>query len=103
MTGGADTLWYESRHSLSRLSPLNNLCISQGPSLIHVTPLLSNEEAKASMQPAVDFATAHNGTVTIEELPSYLAFFTKYVTSVEAVRLPFLRLFSFLSQAGTDY
>ncbi|TFK90401.1 FAD-binding domain-containing protein [Polyporus arcularius HHB13444] len=55
-----------------------------GPSLIHVTPLLSNEEAKASMQPAVDFAMAHNGTVTIEELPSYLAFFTKYVTSVEA-------------------
>ncbi len=54
------------------------------------------------MQPAVDFATAHNGTVTIEELPSYLAFFTKYVTSVEAVRLPLLRLFSFLSQAGPD-
>ncbi|RDX48015.1 FAD-binding domain-containing protein [Lentinus brumalis] len=63
----------------------------EGPSLIHTTPLLSHKEAKASMQPAVDFATAHNGTVTIEELPSYLAFFTKYVISVEARELTDLR------------
>ncbi|RPD55526.1 FAD-binding domain-containing protein [Lentinus tigrinus ALCF2SS1-7] len=63
-----------------------------GPSLIHVTPLLSNEEAKASMQPAVDFVTAHNGTVTIEQLPSYLAFFTKYVTAAQAAVGPELEL-----------
>ncbi|TFK78272.1 hypothetical protein K466DRAFT_570941, partial [Polyporus arcularius HHB13444] len=63
-----------------------------GPTLIHVTPLLSTEEARASMQPAVDFVTAHNGTVTIEELPSYLAFFTKYVTSAQAAVGPEIEL-----------
>ncbi|KAI0712970.1 FAD-binding domain-containing protein [Cerioporus squamosus] len=55
-----------------------------GPTLVHVTPLLSNEEAKASMQPAVDFVTAQNGSVSIVELPSYLEFFTKYVIVAEA-------------------
>ncbi|KAI0707571.1 FAD-binding domain-containing protein [Cerioporus squamosus] len=63
-----------------------------GPSLIHVTPLLSNEEAKTSMQPAIDFVTARGGSVTIEELPSYLAFFTKYVTSAQAAVGPELEL-----------
>ena len=58
----------------------------QGPSLIHITPLLSTDEARTSMQPAIDFVTAHGGSVTIQEFPSYLAFFTQYVTAAQAVR-----------------
>ena len=41
------------------------------------------------MQAAADFAVAQGGTAVIEELPSYLAFFSKYVPNAEAVRLPF--------------
>ena len=37
------------------------------------------------MKPAADFVNARNGTVVIEELPSYLAFFNKYVTAAQAV------------------
>ncbi|EPT05701.1 hypothetical protein FOMPIDRAFT_1045016 [Fomitopsis schrenkii] len=55
-----------------------------GPALIYVTPLLSNAEAQASMQAAADFAVAQGGTVVIEEVPSYLAFFNKYVPNAEA-------------------
>ncbi|THV00479.1 hypothetical protein K435DRAFT_854708 [Dendrothele bispora CBS 962.96] len=36
------------------------------------------------MQPAVDFALSQNGTVIIEELPSWQAFFLKYVLAAEA-------------------
>ena len=39
------------------------------------------------MQPAIDFVNARNGSVVIEELPSYLAFFNKYVTAAQAVRI----------------
>ena len=63
--------------------------ILQGPTLIHVTPLLSTEEAVKSMQPAIDFVNARNGSVVIEELPSWLAFFNKYVPAAQAVRLHF--------------
>ncbi|KAI0707570.1 FAD-binding domain-containing protein [Cerioporus squamosus] len=63
-----------------------------GPSLIHVTPLLSTEEAQASMLPAVDFVTARGGSVTIEEHPSWLSFFNKYVTSAQAAVGPELEL-----------
>ena len=41
------------------------------------------------MQAAADFAVAQGGTAVIEELPSYLAFFNKYVPNAEAVRHPF--------------
>jgi hypothetical protein len=57
-----------------------------GPaSLINVNPLLTLEEANASVQAAAEYALAHNGTVVVEDLPSWQAFFTKYVTSAEAV------------------
>jgi len=56
----------------------------ESSSIVYVNPLLSLEEAQASMQVAVDFALANNGTVVIEELPSFYAFFTKYVTSAQA-------------------
>ncbi|KZT68409.1 isoamyl alcohol oxidase [Daedalea quercina L-15889] len=55
-----------------------------GPALIYVNPLLSNAEANASMQAAAEFAIAQGGTAVVEEMPSYLAFFTKYVPTAEA-------------------
>ncbi|KAI0777346.1 FAD-binding domain-containing protein [Trametes elegans] len=63
-----------------------------GPTLIHVNPLLNNTEARKSMQPAIDFALARNGSVVIEELPSFLAFFNKYVTLAQAAVGPELSL-----------
>ncbi|CDO71163.1 hypothetical protein BN946_scf184845.g33, partial [Trametes cinnabarina] len=54
-----------------------------GPSLIHVNPLLRLAQAEHSMSPATEFVRARGGSVTIEELPSWLAFFTKYVLSAE--------------------
>ena len=64
----------------------------QGPSIIHVNPLLNNSAAQASMQPAIDFVNARNGSVVIEELPSYLGFFNKYVTAAQAVRIASLHI-----------
>ncbi|CDO71164.1 hypothetical protein BN946_scf184845.g34 [Trametes cinnabarina] len=58
-----------------------------GASLIHVNPLLSNAEAERSMTPAADFVRARGGSVVVEELPSWWAFFDKYVLSAEAVRV----------------
>lgn len=52
--------------------------------LICVTPLLNLSEAMESMAPAAEFARANNGSVVIETLPSWHAFYTKYVTSNEA-------------------
>lgn len=57
----------------------------QGANLIHVNPLLNNSAAQASMQVAIDFAISQGGTGIIDELPSYNAFFNKYVLSAEAV------------------
>jgi hypothetical protein len=37
-----------------------------------------------SLQPVTDYVEAQNGTVVIEELPSWQAFFTKYVASAQA-------------------
>ncbi|KAK0185939.1 FAD-binding domain-containing protein [Armillaria mellea] len=51
--------------------------------IINVNPLLTLEEARISVQPIVDYALAQNGTATVEELPSWLVFFTKYVLSAE--------------------
>ncbi|OBZ78306.1 hypothetical protein A0H81_02659 [Grifola frondosa] len=63
-----------------------------GSSLIYVTPLLTNDEAVASMKPAADFALAQGGSVVIEELPSWYSFFTKYVTLAQAAVGPELTL-----------
>ena len=38
------------------------------------------------MQPAVDFVNARNGSVMIQEFPSYLSFFNTVVPSAQAVR-----------------
>ncbi|KAI1789988.1 FAD-binding domain-containing protein [Ganoderma leucocontextum] len=54
-----------------------------GPTLIYVNPLLNTTAARTSMQPVIDFVTARNGSATVEELPSWLAFFEKYVPSAE--------------------
>ncbi|KAI0634750.1 FAD-binding domain-containing protein [Trametes polyzona] len=63
-----------------------------GPTLVHVNPLLSNADAQKSMQPAVDFVQARGGSVIIEELPSWLAFFNKFVTMAQAAVGPELSL-----------
>lgn len=52
--------------------------------LISVTPLLNISEALSSMEPAAQFARANNGSVVLETLPSWYAFYTKFVTSNEA-------------------
>ncbi|KAK0227831.1 FAD-binding domain-containing protein [Armillaria fumosa] len=52
--------------------------------IINVNPLLTLEEARVSVQPIVDYALAQNGTATVEELPSWLTFFAKYVLAAEA-------------------
>ncbi|KAL3426535.1 isoamyl alcohol [Phlyctema vagabunda] len=49
--------------------------------LISVTPLLNLSEAELAMAPAADFARANNGSVVIEMLPSWYAFYTKYIIS----------------------
>ncbi|EKM56467.1 uncharacterized protein PHACADRAFT_207699 [Phanerochaete carnosa HHB-10118-sp] len=63
-----------------------------GGSLIHVNPLLNQSAAQASMQVAIDFAVAQGGSGLIDELPSWNAFFLKYVTSAEAPVGPELML-----------
>ncbi|EED13770.1 isoamyl alcohol oxidase, putative [Talaromyces stipitatus ATCC 10500] len=52
-------------------------------SLIDVNPLLTLDEAKESMAPAVAFAEANNGSVVFEEYPSYYPFYLKYVGANE--------------------
>ena len=37
------------------------------------------------MQPATDFINAHNGSVMIQEFPSYLEFFNTVVPAAQAV------------------
>ncbi|KAJ6610477.1 FAD-binding domain-containing protein [Mycena sp. CBHHK59/15] len=53
-------------------------------SLINVNPLLTPAEATASLKPVADYVHAQNGTVVIEELPSWQAFFVKYVMTAQA-------------------
>ncbi|KAL7283963.1 hypothetical protein ACG7TL_001235 [Trametes sanguinea] len=55
-----------------------------GPSLIHVNPLLSNVEAEKSMGSAIDFVRARGGSAVVEQFPSWLTFFNKYVLAAEA-------------------
>ncbi|KAK0474772.1 FAD-binding domain-containing protein [Armillaria novae-zelandiae] len=52
--------------------------------IINVNPLLTLEEAQISVQTIIDYALVQNGTAIVEELPSWLAFFTKYVLAAEA-------------------
>ncbi|KAF8887427.1 FAD-binding domain-containing protein [Mucidula mucida] len=56
-----------------------------GDNLLSVNPLLTLDEAKASMKEAADYTLSQNGTVIIEEVPSWYAFFQKYVPSVQAI------------------
>ncbi|KAM5541134.1 hypothetical protein V8D89_005063 [Ganoderma adspersum] len=56
-----------------------------GSTLIYVTPLLNTTTARRSMQPAIDFVTARNGTVVVEEFPSWLPFFQKYVIQAQVI------------------
>ncbi|KAJ7265377.1 FAD-binding domain-containing protein [Mycena haematopus] len=56
-----------------------------GPTnLINVNPLLTTEQAIESLKNVTAYVHAQNGTVVIEELPSWQGFFTKYVASAEA-------------------
>ncbi|KAJ7507300.1 isoamyl alcohol oxidase [Mycena galericulata] len=56
-----------------------------GPTnIINVNPLLTSEEAAESMKNVTAYVEAQNGTVVLEELPSWEAFFTKYITTAQA-------------------
>ncbi|KAJ7093986.1 FAD-binding domain-containing protein [Mycena belliarum] len=52
--------------------------------LINVNPLLTLDQAVESLKHVAEYVRAQNGTVVIEELPSWQAFFTKYVTTAQA-------------------
>jgi hypothetical protein len=57
-----------------------------GPSsLINVTPLLNLSQAQASLAEISAYAKSYGGNVTIETLPSWTAFFDKYVMAAQAV------------------
>ncbi|GJE86543.1 FAD-binding domain-containing protein [Phanerochaete sordida] len=55
-----------------------------GGGLIYVNPRLNNSAAHSSMREAIDFAKEHGGVGLVDELPSWYAFFTKYVLTAEA-------------------
>ncbi|KAF7365977.1 FAD-binding domain-containing protein [Mycena venus] len=52
---------------------------------VSVNPLLTPEEALETMKNAFDYTLALNGSVVIEEMPSFFAFFEKYVTAADVV------------------
>ncbi|KAK1224185.1 hypothetical protein PQX77_012925 [Marasmius sp. AFHP31] len=54
-------------------------------SVINVNPLLTLDEAQNSVRSVTDYALAHGGTSLVEDLPSWQAFFSKYVLSAQAV------------------
>jgi hypothetical protein len=62
--------------------------------LINVNPLLTTEQAIESLKNVTEYVQAQNGTVIIEELPSWKAFFTKYcfVSTKGSLFLEFLAL-----------
>lgn len=64
---------------------LTHVFHQQANTLINVTPKLSLDQAKASLQSVSDYALSQNGTVVIEELPSWYAFFEKYVIAAQSV------------------
>ncbi|KAJ6591126.1 FAD-binding domain-containing protein [Mycena vulgaris] len=56
-----------------------------GPTnVINVNPRLTLEQATESVRNVTEYVRAQNGSVVIEELPSWEAFFTKYVTTAQA-------------------
>jgi hypothetical protein len=57
---------------------------------IYVTPLLSLEEATASMQPLLDYVRSLKGAsakAVVETSPTWLSFFKKYVIGHQGVSL----------------
>lgn len=48
--------------------------------VLFTNPNLSLDEASASFQPFADFASSVNGTLVIEDSPTWLTFFNKYIT-----------------------
>lgn len=52
--------------------------------LINVTPLLTLAQAKDSLKDVADYARSQNGTVVIEEFPSWYQFFAKYVPAAQS-------------------
>ena len=87
MKDGADTPRYAFLFLASCVYSPPAYINLQGPTLIYVTPLLNTSAARKSMQPAIDFVTARNGTAIVEEL-TWFEFFEKYVLVAESVRLP---------------
>jgi hypothetical protein len=67
------------------LSRIISIYHHQANNLINVNPKLTLDEAKASLKNISDYALSQNGTVTIETMPSWNAFFQKYVVGAEAV------------------
>lgn len=55
--------------------------------LINVTPLLNLSQAQASLSEAAAYAKSYGGSVVIETLPTWAAFFNKYVPAAQSVRL----------------
>ncbi|KAH8824318.1 FAD-binding domain-containing protein [Flagelloscypha sp. PMI_526] len=53
-------------------------------SILNVTPLLTLDQAKASVAEAVNYTLAQGGSATVEELPSWLAVYQKYVLAAQA-------------------
>ncbi|KAL0956160.1 hypothetical protein HGRIS_002321 [Hohenbuehelia grisea] len=54
-------------------------------SLINVNPLITLEQAKADLANISQYVLAQNGTVVVETLPTWLAFFKKYVLPAPSV------------------
>ncbi|KAJ5308734.1 hypothetical protein PENANT_c013G03306 [Penicillium antarcticum] len=69
-----------------------------GNTLINVSPLLSVEQAQASLASVIAYARANGGSATIEEFTSWYSFYEKYVESssvaVGVTRFPGSRLIS---------
>jgi FAD/FMN-containing dehydrogenase len=67
-----------------------------GNSLVNVSPLLTVEQAKASLAEVIAYAEANGGSASIEEYSSWYPFYEKYVTTssvaVGVTRFPGSRL-----------
>lgn len=67
-----------------------------GSTLVNVSPLLTVEQAKASLAEVIAYAEANGGSASIEEFPSWYPFYEKYVTTssvaVGVTRFPGSRL-----------
>ncbi|RHZ64376.1 hypothetical protein CDV55_106315 [Aspergillus turcosus] len=67
-----------------------------GNTLVNVSPLLTIEQANASLAQVIAYAEANNGSATIQEYSSWYPFYKKYVTTssvaVGVTRFPGSRL-----------